>query len=26
VTSEQDKEIDRILKEATKYYKKKGLI
>jgi trimethylamine--corrinoid protein Co-methyltransferase len=26
VTSEQDKEIDRILKEATQYYKKKGLI
>lgn len=26
VTPEQDKEIDRILKEATEYYKKKGLI
>lgn len=26
LTAEQDKEIDRILKEATDYYKKKGLI
>jgi trimethylamine--corrinoid protein Co-methyltransferase len=26
LTPEQDKEIDRILKEATEYYKKKGLI
>jgi trimethylamine--corrinoid protein Co-methyltransferase len=26
VTPEQDREIDRILKEATEYYKKKGLI
>ncbi len=26
LTPEQDKEIDKILKEATKYYKKKGLI
>lgn len=26
LTQEQDKEIDRILKEATEYYKKKGLI
>lgn len=26
VTPEQDKEINRILKEATEYYKKKGLI
>ncbi|MHB8279336.1 MAG: trimethylamine methyltransferase family protein, partial [Candidatus Humimicrobiaceae bacterium] len=26
LTSEQDKDIDSILKEATKYYKKKGLI
>ena len=26
LTDEQDREIDRILKEATKYYEKKGLI
>lgn len=26
LTAEQDKEIDRVLKEATDYYKKKGLI
>jgi hypothetical protein len=26
VTPEQDKEIDKILKEATEYYKKKGFI
>ena len=26
LTDEQDKEIDRILAEATRYYKKKGLI
>jgi len=26
LTPDQDKEIDRILKEATEYYKKKGLI
>ena len=26
VTPEQDREIDRILEEATEYYRKKGLL